>query len=194
MGKGDATKAPRKVFLFSGHMIDAPGRPKPRFPPAREPAAARAIAAKLDELGGGAGDLAICGGACGGDLLFAEMALARGLRLQVLIPFDEPTFLAQSVDFADADWRRRFFAATTHPAASLQTMPNVLGPSAPEIDPYERENQWLLDTALEWGAEKLHFICLWDGGGGDGPGGTRHMVERVKQSQGTVHWLDVRTL
>ena len=27
---------PRKVVLFSGHMIDAPGREKPRFPPDKE--------------------------------------------------------------------------------------------------------------------------------------------------------------
>jgi hypothetical protein len=26
--------APRKVLLFSGHMIDAPGREEPRFSPA----------------------------------------------------------------------------------------------------------------------------------------------------------------
>lgn len=190
----DAKAVPRKVFLFSGHMIDAAGRSEPRFPPDKEPAAASAVAAKLDELGAGAGDLAICGGACGGDLLFAEAALVRGLQLRVLIPFDEPTFLAQSVDFADADWRRRFFAATSHPDATLQVMPDVLGPPAAGADPYERENQWLLETALAWGAEKLHFLCLWDGGGGDGPGGTRHMVEQVRQSRGAVHWIDMRKL
>ena len=27
---------PRKVVLFSGHMIDAPGRKKPRFPSDKE--------------------------------------------------------------------------------------------------------------------------------------------------------------
>ncbi len=37
--------SPRKVALFSGHMIDAPGRAKPRFPPDKEPLAANAIAA-----------------------------------------------------------------------------------------------------------------------------------------------------
>jgi hypothetical protein len=84
---------PRKVALFSGHMIDAPGREKPRFPPDEELIAARAIAQALADLGVGQTDLAICGGACGGDLLFAEAALARGAHLEVYIPFDEATFL-----------------------------------------------------------------------------------------------------
>jgi hypothetical protein len=58
---------PRKVMLFSGHMIDAPDRQKPRFPANKEAVAANAIAAALKELGASAGDLSICGGACGGD-------------------------------------------------------------------------------------------------------------------------------
>jgi hypothetical protein len=57
---------PRKVALFSGHMIDAPGRERPRFPPDKEPIAARAIAQALADLRVGPADLAICGG----DLLF----------------------------------------------------------------------------------------------------------------------------
>ena len=74
-------------------MIDAPGRESPRFPAGKEPAAAGAISGKLDELGAGSTDIALCSGACGGDLLFAEACLARGIHLQIRIPFDEPTFL-----------------------------------------------------------------------------------------------------
>src|SRR5690349_20577670 len=107
----NSPEAPRKVTLFSGHMIDTPNRDKPRFPPDKEPIAARAIAEALTNLGVGPADLAICGGACGGDLLFAEAALARGARLELYIPFEEPTFLETSVDFADRDWRARYFAA-----------------------------------------------------------------------------------
>jgi hypothetical protein len=99
---------PRKVALFSGHMIDAPGRENPRFPPNKEPIAARAIAEGLADLGFGPVDLAICGGACGGDLLFADAALARGARLELYIPFDESAFLEKSIDFADRDWRPVF--------------------------------------------------------------------------------------
>ena len=72
--------APRQVFLFSGHMIDAPDRKDPRFPADKEKIAADAIAAKLDELKAGPEDLAFCGGACGGELLFAEACLERGVQ------------------------------------------------------------------------------------------------------------------
>lgn len=68
---------PRKVLLFSGHMIDAPARPSLRFPADKTPLAAAAIAASMEELDAGANDLAICGGASGGDVLFVEAALAR---------------------------------------------------------------------------------------------------------------------
>src|SRR5271154_7581425 len=103
--------SPRKAVLFSGHMIDAPGREKPRFPPDKEPVAARAIASALADLDVGASDLGVCGGACGGDLLFAEAGLARSARLELYIPFDEPTFLERSVDFAGDDRGARLFIA-----------------------------------------------------------------------------------
>ena len=183
---------PRKVVLFSGHMIDAPGRAKPRFPPDKEPVAAAAIAAALSDLAIGPADLAICGGACGGDLLFAEAALAGAARLEIYIPFDEPTFFQKSVDFADKDWRARFSAAKAR--AALHVQPIELGPPPAGEDPYERNNRWMLDAASGFGADRLDFVCLWNGEGGDGPGGTRHMMEEVRDRGGRAVWLDTRTL
>jgi hypothetical protein len=180
--------SPRKAVLFSGHMIDAPGREKPRFPPDKEPIAARAIASALADLDVGPGDLSICGGACGGDLLFAEAALARGARLELYIPFEEPTFLEKSVDFAGGDWRARFFAAKAR--GVLHVAPRELGPPQEGEDPYERNNRWMMDAALRFGADKVDFVCLWNGEGGDGPGGTKHMMEEVRQHGGRAQWLD----
>ena len=138
-------KPPRKVVLFSGHMIDAPGRATPRFPPDKEPVAAQAIAGALADLHVGPDDLCICGGACGGDLLFAEAALARSALLEIYIPFEEPAFLEKSVDFADKDWRARYFAAKARSA--LHVAPLELGPLQEGENPYERENRWMLDEA-----------------------------------------------
>lgn len=184
----------RRVFLFSGHMIDALDRATPRFPADKEALAATAIGAALDARDCGPGDLGICGGACGGDLLFAEAVLARGAHLRMLLPLDEATFLAESVDFAGGGWRARFLAVRDDPRTTAAAAPDVLGPLPKGVNPYERENRWLLDTALSHGAERLDFICLWDGGGGDGPGGTRHMVKQVTAAGARVTRLDTRAL
>jgi len=182
------------VLLFSGHMIDAPSRKTPRFPAGKASVVADALARLLDStnLAAGPGDLAICGGACGGDLLFAEACLARRASLELYIPFDENTFLANSVDFAGDDWRDRYFAAKDN--GSLHIAPDELGPLPSGVDPYERNNLWMLERAARFGAAKMIFICLWNGEGGDGPGGTKHLMDAARQNSAPVHWLDTRQL
>ena len=184
----------RYVFLFSGHMIDAPGRVPPRFPPKKEDIAAKEIAKKLEELDAGPKDLALCSGACGGDLLFAEACLKRGVRLQIRIPFDEPTFLKNSVTFAEGNWGERYEVVKNNKLTELFIMPEKLGPTPENTNPYERNNLWLLYTALSMGPEKIRFICLWDRKGGDGPGGTKHMHDSVKERSGLVYVLDTNVL
>jgi hypothetical protein len=183
---------PRKVVLFGGHMIDAPRRAKPRFPADKEPVAARAIAEALDTIGVGPHDLCVCGGACGGDLLFAEAALARSAQLEIYIPFDEPVFLEKSVDFAGDGWRARFFAAKAR--AALHVLPVEKGATSADESPYERNNLWMLDMASRFGWDRVDFVCLWNGESGDGPGGTRHMMEEVRTRGGRTIWLDTRNL
>ncbi|PKO58990.1 MAG: hypothetical protein CVU25_03230 [Betaproteobacteria bacterium HGW-Betaproteobacteria-19] len=192
---------PRRVFLFSGHMIDAPGRSTPRFPPDKEAAAAQQIAVCLDALGAGPGDLALTQGASGGDILFLEACAARGLRLHLMLPLDEPAFIEQSLLAASngSEWRERYLRLKAGLNDAPRILPVELGPpswpdGAEPDNPFERCNRWLLWTALAWGIDKVQFICLWDGGGGDGPGGTAHMYREVKRRGGNVSWIDTRTL
>lgn len=185
---------PRYVFLFSGHMMDAPDRKSPRFPAEKEPAAAAAISLKLDEMGAGPEDIGFCGGACGGDLLFAEACLKCGTNLHIRIPFDEPTFLKKSVTFAGGNWRDRFYAVKDDERTTFFVMPEEIGPTPENVNPYERNNLWQLYTAFSIGPEKVWFLCLWDGKGGDGPGGTKHMVEEVKKYSGRVTIINTNDL
>jgi hypothetical protein len=186
------SQPPRKVVLFSGHMIDASNREKPRFPADKEPTAAQAITDALADLYVGPDDLCICGAACGGDLLFAEAALARSACVELYIPFDEITFLEKSVDFANKDWRARFFAAKARSA--LHIAADELGPTRDGEDPYERNNRWMLDAASRFGADRVDLVCLWNGEAGDGPGGARHMMEEVRGKGGSAVWIDTRKL
>jgi hypothetical protein len=185
---------PNRVFLFSGHMIDAPDRPTPRFPPDKEPIAASAIGTKLDELGAAEGDLAISGAACGGDLLFGEATLQRGLHLQIQLPVREPDFLDESVNFAGGLWPQRYSAVKQHANTAVLVMPDRLGPCPEGVSHHERNNVWMLYNALVWGADKVHFLCLWNRQGGDGPGGTKHMIDSISRRAGQVHILDTTTL
>jgi hypothetical protein len=185
---------PRQVLLFSGHMADAPDRQTPRFPADKEPIAAQRIGDALDQLNAGPEDLALCQAAAGGDLLFLEACQQRGVRCQVLLPFPEPEFVEKSVLFCTGgeQWRDRFYTVKAKLQEPPRIMPDELGPLPKGVDPFERCNLWLLYTALACGVDKVRFICLWNGGGGDGPGGTAHLYNEIKRRTGRVAWIDTR--
>lgn len=188
---------PTRVFLFSGHMVDAPDRESERFPESKVDAAGERIAELMRELNAGPDDLALTQGACGGDLLFAEACQSLNVRMTWLQPFQEPDFILRSVVRCGEHWRRRYLDARQHASNSILAAPQSLG-EPPDYAPpgyaYERCNLWLLYTALAWGIDKVHFVCLWNGAGGDGPGGTAHMYEEVAKRTGQVHWIDTREL
>jgi hypothetical protein len=184
--------AGRRVFLFSGHMVDKSDRPSPRFPPSLEPAVAGEIQSRLADLDAGPADIGVCSAACGSDILFDEAATARGVPLRIYLPFDVPTFLEKSVRFAGERWVERFQAVTAR--STVFVAPQVLGPLPDGADPFERTNLWMLDEARGLGSD-LVFLCVWDGSGGDGPGGTKHMIDIVnKDPGGTVVSIDIRKL
>jgi len=187
---------PRQAILFSGHMMDTPHRPQSRFPAAMEGAATERIGAALDALDAGAEDIAFCQAAAGGDLIFLEACQRRGVRCQVLLPFEEAIFLQRSVlpSVHGQQWRDRYVAMKEKLTMPIRLMPDELGPTPDKGNPYERCNLWLLNSALAFGIDRVCFITLWNGGGGDGPGGTAHLVEEVQQRTGRVTWIDTRSL
>jgi len=187
---------PRQVILFSGHIVDAPNRPTARFPADKERIAAEKIAEALAALGAGPDDLALCQAAAGGDLLFLEACQQRRVRCQILLPLREPEFIDRSIlpSTGGTGWRDRYFTTKQQLQDPIRMMPDELGPLPAGVDPFERCNLWLLYTTLAWGIDKARFICLWNGAGGDGPGGTEHMYNAVKARTGQVTWIDTRKL
>jgi len=118
------------------------------------------------------------------------------VRCQVLLPFPEPDFIERSIapSVAGDRWCDRFYAMKEKLQDPIRIMPDELGPLPKGGDPFERCNLWLLYSALACGIDKVRFVALWNGGGGDGPGGTAHMYNEVKRRTGRVTWLDTRTL
>ena len=108
-------------------------------------------------------------------------------------PFEEPDFIENSVANGGESWLDRYHAIKNKLDTTPLAAPLELGPLPEQMDAYERCNLWLLASALAYGAEKVRFVCLWDGSGGDGQGGTAHMVEEMKKKQrrGLVGYAEV---
>lgn len=182
---------PEQVLLFSGHMIDSPGRPQPRFPPEMEEEAKQKIQQVLEQLQANSQDLAISPGiACGGDILFLEACLERQMRIDVYLPFAPAEFVKQSVSFAGDDWVERFYQIKNHPLVKIHLQPEELGLVPVGENPYERNNHWALKSSLIYGIDRVRLIVLWNGEGGDGLGGTFDMVKQVRQLGGNVQHLN----
>ncbi len=182
------TWQPRRVLLFSGHMVDTPDRNPPRFPNEKSSLASSAIFSKLNELGANEMDLGICGGAGGGDLLFSELCLDSGAALQIYLPFEEPLFLDKSVNFAGEEWTKRYYRVKDHTKTTVFVMPEELAPGEFDGNPYARNNMRMLYKALAFGAHRMRFIALWDGKTRDGAGGTKDMIDTVQKHLGQV-WI-----
>ena len=175
-----------KVVVCSGHMIDLPDRPKPRFPPGKEGRVRARLAQQLESWGIGANDVAICGGARGSDILFAELCLERGAQVRLLIALPEQEFLRESVQLPDSDWEQRYFALRQHPHVETCFQDEHLGDLPPETSPFARNNLWIINTAhAEAAPGNLYAVLVWDAQPtGDGPGGTSHFVEAIQHLGG----------
>lgn len=93
------------VVAFAGHLIDAPGRDRPRFPPSLVPAVRTALVARIAAL---RAPVVFSSAACGADLLFIEAALARRAEVNVVLPFARVDFVRSSVAIAGDEWVSRF--------------------------------------------------------------------------------------
>jgi tetratricopeptide (TPR) repeat protein len=175
-----------KVVLASGHMIDSSTRAEPRFPAAKEGAVREAIARQLAAWTIGASDLAICGGACGTDILFAELCIERGAEVWLMLPLPEHEFLNSSVRRCDATWEQRYFDVRDHARVRTFLQPDRLKGPPKGASVFARNNLWIVNTArVEVNDPKrLYALLVWDERPGDGPGGTADCAARVRQLGG----------
>jgi hypothetical protein len=193
----------RQVILFTGHMIDKPDRKEPRFPASEEQRARAAIEREVRQLvealpGPARG---VAGGANGGDILFHEICGSLKIPSRVLLTLPEGPFIAESVAGAVPGWIGRFNSLmTSHPGknevqvlSGSRDLPSWMRAPA-RYDVWQRTNIWLLEEALASGASNLSLIALWDGKSGDGPGGTKDLVEQARKHGVNTIILDTTAL
>jgi hypothetical protein len=172
------------AVIFTGHMIDLADRAKPRFPPALEQAAATAIRSHLSEIARGMPDekVGYASAARGGDILFHEQARALGFRTVIVLPFAPVLFEKTSVSgLAGGGWVARFHALWD--GSPPRDRVDMELPKSSEA--YAKCNTRMIELARARGA--YHLVALWDGKGGDGPGGTADLVAKARADGDNPH-------
>ncbi|MGH8511394.1 MAG: TRAFs-binding domain-containing protein [Gammaproteobacteria bacterium] len=179
-----------KVVIGSGHMIDAPEREKPRFPTTKAKAVCAQIACRLDQWDIGPGDLAVCGGASGADILFAEECLRRGAHTRLLLAQEVDDFVRASVRCAGHDWVQRFHALLEK--AEVATQPERLGKEPNGVSIYARNNRWIVNTgrAEADSTKRIYAIVVWNQRESEGQGGAEDLAHLVGAHAGIVEVIN----
>lgn len=164
-----------RAVVVSGHMVDVPGRPQPRFPPRQVPRVAAKVREQLERWYVGAGTTLLRGGARGADIIAAEAALERDAAVRLVLARPPDDFVSGSVSLPQTDWEERFRALLAR--ADVE----IVGGS--DDDVYQRTNQRIIESAREIDDHPLALI-VWDGEEGDGPGGTSDFVARLGRVSG----------
>lgn len=176
-----------KVLIASGHMIDTPERQKERFPPRLESVVREGISRQLESWDAGANDLAICGGARGADILFAELCTERGAEVWLFLALPENEFLKESVRLPQSDWEQRYYDLRDRQGVKVYLQSERLKQPPAGASVYARNNLWMINTArVEANDPKnLYALLVWDEKPtGDGAGGTSDFAERIKKLGG----------
>lgn len=184
--------APTRVLVGGGHRIDDETRQRRRFPADREPAVRVAVDAWLDAHAVGPADRAVCGGASGADIVFAEACLARGASLDLLLARPVEEFVRSSVLPDGPGWEARFRALLAAPRVRVRVQADLLGPVPEGENRYARNNRWMLSHALSLvSASSVHVLAVWDGDrASGGPGGTADYVAVAHESGLAVDTID----
>jgi class 3 adenylate cyclase/tetratricopeptide (TPR) repeat protein len=181
-----------RVVVFAGHMIDQPGRPTPRFPDYLTSKVYQKIADTLERLDARIG---FASAACGSDILFLEAMLKRAGEINIILPHFKEDFIKSSVSLIPgSDWGHRFEAVLEQASQVIIASENRASGNAMV---YEYANL-LLDGLAILRAKMLDTelipLVVWDGGAGDGPGGTSSLVQHWRSHGLEPEIIDISRL
>ncbi|BAY10613.1 TRAFs-binding domain-containing protein [Calothrix sp. NIES-2098] len=184
-------KLPRAV-VFSGHIIDRPGRSIPRFPPELEAQVYRAIRDRLLALDAKIGYASV---ACGADILFLEAILELNGDIHIVLPYDREEFIKYSVDIIPhSNWKQRCEKLLAR-ANEVITCSNRKLENSQVLYEYAncvvhglgKMRAEVLDTEL------IH-LAVWDGKPGDGSGGTAWAINTWQAWGYEVEIIDLESM
>ncbi len=165
------------VVVVSGHMVDAPDRRRPRFPPDQVARVTSEIRQALERWGVGPATTVVTGGARGADIIAAEQALELGARLHLCLALEADEFERRSVALPGTDWSARFRAVLAR--ATAEVVISATGSPMPSGLVFERANRRILELGRSLAAGAPQALIVWNGQASGERGGTQDFVARL---------------
>lgn len=193
--KKTSPKKTGRAFIFTGYMIDFPGKDKKTFPADKENEIRHEIRTKLESFKIGPDDRAFVPGlSAGSEILFAEICAEKGVKVRAYLPLPESAYIRQFVSPGGDAWVERFYNIRNHPLVEEQYQIENVGQPKEDDDPYERNNRWALYSSLGRGIDKVRLIALWNAYG-DKPKDrdarlVRHMIELMRDLGGPIEQIN----
>jgi class 3 adenylate cyclase len=179
-----------KLVVFSGHMLDAPDRRSPRFPPSKENEIKELLEKQLAAMNAGIG---FASAASGSDILFLEAMIARGGAIHLVLPWPAEEFVKTSVAISgDSAWVDRFHKVIDR-AASIRVLGELYMPGS--ATGFEYCNLAMCGLARLFARSldlEITPLAVWDGFAG-APGGTGSFVRYWRSHRAPVKVIPIAT-
>ena len=179
-----------KLVVFSGHMLDAPDRRTPRFPPSKENEVRELLEKQLAAMNAGIG---FSSAASGSDILFLEAMIARGGAIHLVLPWPAEEFVKTSVAISgDNSWVDRFHKVIDQ-AASIRVLGELYMPGS--ATGFEYCNLAMCGLARLFARSldlEITPLAVWDGFAG-APGGTGSFVRYWRSHRASVKVVPIAT-
>lgn len=184
-----------RALIFTGYMVDYPRKDKKVFPADKETEIRQEIRKKLDKFKPGPDDRAfIAGLSAGSEIIFAELCTEMGLKVKAYLPMADSSYVREFISPAGEAWVDRFYKIRNHPLVSEINQQEALGAPKEGDNLYERNNRWVLYSALgRGGIGKARLIAVANEtilAGDRDIQLTRHMIELMRDMGGVVDFIN----
>ncbi len=164
------------IIVFSGHLIDAPGRDSPRFPESTVQSVTESISETITDW---KPLIAYSSAAPGGDLIFCEAVIENGSELRLVLPFDLENFRNYVVECSDENWLKRFERVVNRATSIVVASQGGYREETQGPAIYDFVNRVILGLArleAQFLEAPLQTMALWDGLPAPAVGGTADCV------------------
>lgn len=171
--------------VLAGRRVDTPSQREIQFPLSNIDMVREQIASYFQKY---EINFLICSAACGADLIALDVALQKGIRFAVILPFNVDTFVETSVVDRPGPWLEIFDRIIQ--ASSTQGQIINLNLSRNQLDAFSIVNEAIFNFGLKIdGLKFLMAIVVWEGHPRNGPDHTSEFLKIAKRYN-----LDIRQI